>query len=330
MLRRGNAIRTRPPLCRLFGAALLAIDLAAASSARSASPDFAFSWDAPASCPDESAVRRQIDALLEEAPPVSVRLTARAAVSRDDEAGAWIVRLFTDRDGVPGERTIEAESCGALADATALIVALTLDPTHVRPVPPVRTPTPSGTTAPTTPPTSPPLPRVERARVPPVRPPLIPEEARRWELHGAALAEVGLDVGTLPKFAYGFTAAGAVLYGPLRGEVDLFDGGLRGCYSPLILQSAELGPCGGVELGAIHGSGSGPTFKPSSPSPTGFWAALTLGARLTIRVTRRLGLALDVGAVFPLYLGAFQVPGTTFFQPGAAEGRVHLGPELRF
>ena len=58
------------------------------------------------------------------------RLVADARVTRTKE-GSYRVRLETTMAGTAGERTLEAPSCKALADAAALVLALTFDPKAV-------------------------------------------------------------------------------------------------------------------------------------------------------------------------------------------------------
>jgi hypothetical protein len=99
-------------------------------TARADSPSFRLEWDAPRGCPGEGYVRDAIEQLLAGGPRASVEVEARAVVGRT-EAGAWRVRLTTVREGASGTRTLEAPSCRSLADATALIVALTIDPARV-------------------------------------------------------------------------------------------------------------------------------------------------------------------------------------------------------
>jgi hypothetical protein len=82
-------------------------------------------WRAPAECPDPSFVRDEIARLLAGSSAASVRVDARADVTR--AGSAWRVRLATGG----GERTLEASSCRALAEATALILALAVDPARV-------------------------------------------------------------------------------------------------------------------------------------------------------------------------------------------------------
>jgi hypothetical protein len=80
-------------------------------------------------------VAAEVAQLLEPGPPPSARVTASAVV-RHDPDGQWHVELTTWREGEEGSRSLVAPSCRSLADATALIVALTIDPTRAARVAP--------------------------------------------------------------------------------------------------------------------------------------------------------------------------------------------------
>jgi hypothetical protein len=203
--------------------------------------DLSFTWKAPPECPDEGYVRGAIDRLLAGGPRTSSRVDARAEVARS--GARWRVTLVTVRDGASGQREVEAGSCRSLADATALIVALTVDPTRVaanrpQPVdassaldagvaadaevpsdaagaPPIEAPVPPPP-ATTPPPNTPPQAAPRKVGV--SRPPSSPS-GRRPEIHGALFALLGGDRGTLPSTAYGVALGGALLIGPLRVEV---------------------------------------------------------------------------------------------------------------
>src|SRR5262245_48356488 len=90
-------------------------------------PSFSLTWQAPAECPDQTYVRGEVEQLLAGGEPRPVHVDARARIERANERD-WRVWLTTTRDGITGERTVESDSCRSLADATALIVALAIDP----------------------------------------------------------------------------------------------------------------------------------------------------------------------------------------------------------
>jgi len=228
---------------RVGAAALLALaaTLVASVALRPAlaqPASFSLSWQAPDDCPGESYVRGAVEQLLGGGPLPPARVTARAVVDHV-ASDRWQVHLTTVRDGATGERVVESQSCQSLADATALIVALTIDPERVAarapspspstsalapiasaagPASSAPTPIPSATpsaTAAATPPSasSSPVPVPDRAReAPPARPTVL-----RPTLV-ALFAGVGGDVGTLPRATLAIDAGIAVTLGAFRLE----------------------------------------------------------------------------------------------------------------
>ncbi|MBL4687498.1 MAG: hypothetical protein JKY37_23080, partial [Nannocystaceae bacterium] len=80
-------------------------------------PALALQWDAPASCPDETAVREAVASYLDNAVPHR-ELSAVAKIQR--RQAQWVLQLRFD--GL--DRQVEAASCEDLVDATAAILSL--------------------------------------------------------------------------------------------------------------------------------------------------------------------------------------------------------------
>jgi hypothetical protein len=333
-------------------------------SADAAPIAFSLTWEAPAPCPDSDYLRAQIETLLAGAPPSVVPVTARAEISQRAD-GMWTVKLTTERGGTVGERSLTADACRSLADATALVIALTIDPAHVAgagaepPSPPPEASLPTPQPMPSPPallpaaPRTPPAPPVTASRA---APPSKPNQPRP---RFAILPAIGGDLGTLPGPAYGFSLFGAILMGRFRGEayasywpnqtahapagspageganIELFDGGLRFCFpapdESRRFSSFELSPCAGFEAGALHGRGF--DLAPSL-SQTGLWLAFTLDARAIVRLSRSWGIALDLGGALPLRRDAFTLgagpKAPTLQRAQVIEGRGWIGPEFRF
>jgi hypothetical protein len=358
MSRRPPARASLPAALGVAMAVLGAVPVALGQSSSS------ITWSAPSpDCPDEAYVRAAVQQLLGPDDPTAARVEAHAQVERAGDA-SWRVHLTTLRDGATGERVVESSSCRSLADATALIVALAIDPQRVaanRPSlaaaagsaptasasgaasasapPPLPVPTPPPASAPRPAPT--PIPAPSSAPTPPP-PPLPPSPF-------SIFAAVSGDPGTLPGAAYGFTFGAAVFpsaafrleaygsYWPSQhaqdsstpgagGEVFLADGGMRGCWLPLHA-NLELATCGGLEAGLLHGQGENIAHTLSADS---FWLAATGLARLTWRVGPNLALFLDASFAIPLYSAPFGLDKTTIYQAAPIEGRASVGPELRF
>jgi hypothetical protein len=114
-----------------LGAALCLSTLLVSGPARAQEPGaFAFSWQAPLGCPDVTEVRAEVVRLLGGAIGAvpGGRLQARAVVTQGQ---TWSVILQTESLGDFGQGALEAGSCRELAHATALIVALMIDPNTV-------------------------------------------------------------------------------------------------------------------------------------------------------------------------------------------------------
>src|SRR6185312_12999827 len=112
----------------VIAAALVAPLLLPASTRASSGERIDLRWTAPAECPAAGAVRAEVDRLLGPSsarPPAPIAVTAE--VARDDQ-GAWRVHLETPGEGAPRVREIQGATCAAIADATAMILALMIDP----------------------------------------------------------------------------------------------------------------------------------------------------------------------------------------------------------
>jgi hypothetical protein len=139
-------------------------------------PPVRLDWVAPPGCPTKSDVLLGVELILGRARGTRQAVTARAVVSR---AGPerWQVVLTTRATGEPeGERTVNARSCRAVADAAALILALASNPESaplpvVAPLPTTTpTPPPVGPAIPPTPPPGPTLSGTDPTVAPPPSP----------------------------------------------------------------------------------------------------------------------------------------------------------------
>jgi len=107
---RGTCGRGAAARALICAGLLGAVAFLRAGRAEAAPVAFSLTWDAPSQCPDADYLRVQVETLLAGAPPTLVRVVARAAVLQRDD-GMWTVRLTTDRDGILGERSLEADAC---------------------------------------------------------------------------------------------------------------------------------------------------------------------------------------------------------------------------
>jgi hypothetical protein len=106
----------------LVASALCAVLAGGGLPASADEPRVSLTWNAPDVCPREATVRASLATLLAGS---ANAVDARADVRRLGER--WEVVLVMNG----GERRLEADSCRALADATALIIAMAVDPARV-------------------------------------------------------------------------------------------------------------------------------------------------------------------------------------------------------
>jgi hypothetical protein len=112
----------------VFVAALLA-----QHSARAAEPrGLSVSWSAPTGCPTLADIQTSIAKLLGPTTETSAKteIVARARASHQDD-GRWLGVVETQLGTKSGKRSLHAESCEAVANAAALIIALMVDPDAV-------------------------------------------------------------------------------------------------------------------------------------------------------------------------------------------------------
>ena len=317
-----------------LGFGLTASGLASDASADAGS-SFVFEWRAPEGCPQASAVEAEIGHLL--GGPAREHAGDDLHVQATVERGAlWFVTLETASKTTSGHRTIEAATCQGLANATALIVALMIDPDAVA----ART----GRAKDEEPPAQSP------ARVPaPTQPGADPGTR---ETHGLlGVAAVG-TLGVVPSLDVGGSASvgvvrsrwrveGRAAYGLRRvrsetvpdasdayGRFAFVAGTLAGCRT-FLWSGLDLGPCASAELGAVHGEGHGASQTTSKYTP---WVALGAGGFLAIRANAWLYFPIHADVVFPLWRPHYvfsNVP-TPIFQSWFVGGRLTAGVELRF
>jgi len=246
--------------------------------ARAQASNLVLEWDAPADCPDAAYVRGQVERLLGGGKlSATARLVARARAARFGQA--WQVHLTTQREGSPAaERKLQAESCRSLADATALIIAVAVDPASVaaaraagldasvalapdaaaldagidapEEAPPPALVVPTGEAADAAdaqPPEAggPPSPRAPAESAP--SPPAPPEPAGALpRLGGIVGIEIAGDLGTLPGAAYGVIADAGLRLGSWRALG-------RGFFWPPVHGSAA-GSTGGGDFELLGGA----------------------------------------------------------------------------
>lgn len=318
---------------------------------------FELSWVAPPPCPQVAELRAEVQRLVGTDARPGRRLTAWGTVTAGS-AGEWMVVLMTRLDGVAGERVISGATCHAVSDAAVLTLALTLNPDLRLPTPVPDVPPPE----PSRPPQQSPRPPSRPARYGPesevstprpqrLRPVELsrpePESALRAQWLGRAAA--GFRIGTLPtpqpELTVGLGVARGMFLGWLVGGYAFpqsIDASTKpdvariwvasttalGCFR-IVLSTAELAPCGGVELTGVWGGGTSDIAYPERDAL--YWVSPVLGLSTGYRLRRWLGVRLEgLLVATPAERPEGRVIGLgSVYQPGAAAGRVSIGIELR-
>jgi hypothetical protein len=348
-------------------AALGATSLAAPSSAGAAGGErVALRWSAPEGCPDASRVTREVDRLLgDESPRPALPLDVSATVT-PSAGGNFTVRLETQGEGGPRVREIKGASCNAVADATALLIALVIDPAAVaRATSPPSSPSPSSPfpsssppaapspPPPELPPLAPPLPDplpLAPSPIPAVAPPADAGRARGVRPSFRVQAWATADAGSLPGVSLAVGGKAAVVIEALRielgggvwldrranlaqpasagGEVGLAVGSADACWSFLRAAQIELGPCLGFELGSLHADGFGAS---STSSGSALWSAIQGGGLLAWSPVSRVAALFRLDAAVPFARPTFVIDGLgSVYRSSPVVGRATLGVEVRF
>ena len=336
-------MRSLPPTIRIVAVLGLAV-LGRALPARAGVDAFTLSWQAPPDCPTPQDVRAEVERLLGGANRLLADrgLRAKASVAHDQ---TWSVSIETELDGRPGRRSVEAASCQDLADATALILALTIDP-NLAVTYPTRPKAPQPATAP--PPAAPPP-------TPPAVPTLTRPAPRRQSSPTDFL--FGLRIqgsqGTLPSVDLGLGGSVGVVgrryrielgasYGLRRdqivraaslpeayGQFNFMAGGLAGCVN-LGRETLAVGPCADAELGWVSAKGYGVSQSITANQP---WLAIGAGGYAAISFASRWSVPLHVDILAPILRPEFvfkNMPAGHVFQAPVVGVRVNAGIELRF
>jgi hypothetical protein len=303
-------------------------------------------WEAPPECPSVEDVKAHAERLLGQplSAPRAQRVAARAAVRRD-QAGNWELRLSLTSNDRVAEDTLVAKQCVALGDATALKVALAVDPVAT-----ARAVAMAASEA---------EPRTNSAAPKPEPNPELrarPEQVRETDaFQPSAPASIGLrltagaGLGVLPSVAGGAALAlwlqrsawraelggqgfwgGAARYErmPAVGaQLQLFSAVARGC--PVFRGGAlEFPICLGLELGVMRGEGFGVENTDSAHS---WWGAVVLGPALRAPVSETLFFWLEADGAFPFLRPGFNVRNLgTLYSAGPGSARIWAGAEIRF
>lgn len=272
-------------------------------------------WEVPAGCPDEAAVVAEVVRLLPATTSVTEPLEARGVASTT-ATGRWQVEL----EVAGAARSFEAASCTELADATALVLAMAIDPSLEPPAPP-------------------PLLEAADAGVPvaPVVDAGVEEPSTSKAVRFHVRPQAGVLVGRLPAPAAAFGGGAGVQLDRLRlearvavslsqrvpvaakagagADLQLVRGGARGCFT-FLEAAVTLSGCGGLDVGALRGR----SFGVSAPATgTALELGLALGPSLAWSPVQHLSLWVELEGQLALARPSFTIDGL---------GLVHQVPPL--
>ena len=293
-------------------------------------------WNAPTNCPTHDDVAAEIARILSASKAPRVEVTVRADVSLDEQ-GRWHAALRVRSHDAYSERILDAESCPAIAAATAVIVAVAVEGG----VPETAVPAP-----------------VPAAKSESTFWAAAPEPRRTSQVAiGAAGA---FDAGLLPSFApgvegtIGWAYAGsawrlrAVATGSFfpaqhsarpqgasgaPGEVgtfELFAAAARACGS-IVRGAFDVGPCLGAEIDVMTGTGS----APAQPTPgTGTWPSALASVLATWSLSSHFAFMVRGEGFYAPSAPWFGLTSSTnhidVYRPSRIGGRGAFGFEVRF
>jgi len=298
-----------------------------------AEPELSLSWPTHARCPDQTWVLARVEAQLGRAlGDARVPLHARASIR--ESARTFELTLETEHDDVRGARRFRAARCEQVAEAAALVLALSIGAqSETEPVVPrdMEVPAP-------------------RTTLPDAAPATERRAPTRFSAVVGALLERGLlpHAGVGPELGVGLAwrRSRATLSGlwlpPARSPrgddggkvaVSLWAARAGYCHTLLGRPRARLAGCAGLELGRAAGQGIA-LARPETRRT--LWCAASLSARLSTQLVRRLGLYLEPGLAVPFVRRQFVSSDgqgqrlAILHTPQATSKRVSVGIELFF
>jgi|GEM_PF-6359220 len=295
-------------------------------------PSYAFAWvraEGAEECPTARVVVTEVERRLGR--PVFSATADRSfevEVTRFGKTYRSDVYVRDVAGHIIGHRSLQSDEpgCSALVNATALAIALVIDPeaaAHEPPPstgvaafePPVATPPPP--TPPAPPPTPPPAPAAVEQPAP-ARPPPTPLTASlrahlTFGLAGATSPGFELSFSARPSKSWGVAIAGSYTLSQTASRgIGSLDLGLTRASALLTFDAASservrLVLAAGPSLGAFHVAVRTPA---PVTSPGDYWfAGLELGARLQVAVTKGIFFELGGAGLVPLARQEFLVLG---------------------
>lgn len=294
-------------------------------------PSPTLTWQAPAGCPGGATVLGNVQRILADVSrPIAAAAVARVTVV---SGVPWQATLVLDVGGTRTERRFQAESCDAIAEAAALIIALAVEPAAPLPVPQAEDPY-SPPAAPTPPPpaadgswlvvTGNGL--VDWSTMP--RPPSDAiEVGAGWKRNAGRWRQrlMGSAAFLLPR---NLPESRLEVFGDYWGLV--FDA--RGC-AGVAIGRIELTPCGGAELAIMHASTTVVSVD-TLPTVTQTWFSFLASLGASVNITDRLGAFIRGDVVRPIERPTFGtrdgIQDVPLYKIPAVAFRVGFGLEFVF
>jgi hypothetical protein len=307
----------------------------AAEPARAPSPPLPIDWQGPDDCDRGDAVRAKVLRLLGGSPHALSGGFKVSVKVRREKGSRYVAVLETTTAAGGGRKRLEGESCDAIALASSVVIALSLDPNaSLDAEPPIEEPKPR-----TQPPPGP-KPKPKPSSKPK------PKRATIAYLHGgvgvlfellsipSAFASAGVGVR---HRRFGVELGGAV-YQPrdvsltdrrgVGAELRLFSGELLGCFAalPFALGAVEL--CPGFKLEYLRAT----AYGVSHPDEATVLMGAAVGAlRGRLRATSWLSATLDVGVAVRPFQPDFVLVGVgKVFETPLVSPFVRTGLVLEF
>ncbi len=335
-------VRRRWPICALVAIAFVPAVPGSAHAADPALP-LELSWDAPAQCPEASIVVHRVEQLVRGNLLETPKVVASARIESAPNGGLHLA-LTLRTGGVEETRALEGPSCSALAEATAVVIALAIDPSSLdAPAPIEAAPAAPDPVPPASTPVAPaPPPKLAPAADAPST------QSRARPLRIAVGLGASADVGSLPSVGAGLVGAAGVRFHRFRAGIlgnlwsrqspmfgasggasfDMIELGAFGAYM-IPLGPIAIGPGAAIEATYMRVQGFGIRAPRSSST---LWPSAVAGARLEVPLGRWLGLFSRADALFPIGAPIFTLPtsgeAVHLHQPSRVCLRLSLGLEI--
>jgi hypothetical protein len=301
-----------------------------------AAPDEApveLQWRAPDECPPSANVRDQITRFVADGAPTGTvdRVKVDAVIVKSGDR--YVLELDLQLPTGALHKRIEADKCEVLASATALVMAVMLDPTAV-----VET-----VDRPTAAPQPPPVVAAPKPSPPP------PPKKKERRARGIVRVLAAGSFGALPGFGGAFGGSIGARIGRARVEatafgelpqrerqpqqrragadLDLWTVGARGCFAPAV-KRVDFPLCAGVEGGQMRARGFGLQLPRRAAAP---WLAFPVGAAVMWAPVPAFAFGGGVDGWVAATQPAFEIEDLGPVHTARRAGvRIHAGVEVRF